>query len=207
TLKSWILARKNSAWSGRLLCPCWAADENSHKKAQKSCAFLWLIFIRSVLLPQHRIQPSVSRTADGKAGAVTEYGGMTVLGVQLQFGEAIDIQNVGAMDANKLGWMEYPFDITKCLLLQISFALRAKAHVIVLGFGVIDLRNRDHMNSCAVTNQNALSPGARRTRSNRQVLDRKKLFGLYSNSRTIQRFTKAVRAERFEQVINGMNLE
>src|SRR2546427_8896423 len=111
------------------------------------------------------------------------------------------------MDAHKLRRIQDPFDIAKRLLLQIAFTLRAKTYVIVLGLGVIDLQNRDHMNVCAVTNQNPLSPGARRTRSILQVLERKKLFGLNSNSGAIQRFTEPVRAERFQQVIDCMNLK
>src|SRR6266404_7149435 len=90
--------------------------------------------MRDRLLLQDRVQACITGSADGKTGAVAKDGSMAVFRVKLEPGKAVDVQDVRAVDADKLRRVENSFHITQRLLLEIPLSLGAKTHIIVLRF-------------------------------------------------------------------------
>src|SRR4051812_2389596 len=126
---------------------------------------------------------------------------MTVLRVQLELCETINVENVGSVNPDELCWIEAGFDFAKCLLLKKLFRFRAERHVIILCLYVVDLRNGNDVNICAIPNGNALNVSPRWSRRCGEFGCRKTLLRLQAESSAVQGFPQPFRAEWFQQVI------
>ena len=68
---------------------------------------------------------------------------MAIFAVGLDAGDAFEVDNVGAVDAKESRRVEGGFEAGDGLLLQVLFAVRAEGDVVVLGFGVVELGDRE----------------------------------------------------------------
>jgi len=87
---------------------------------------------------------------------------VSVLCVRLDFDDALQVNDVGAMDAEKTRGIERGFKAGDSLLLQVLFAFGCKGDVIVLRFHVVEFCDRNDENAGAIAKADALrQPGLR----------------------------------------------
>ena len=120
--------------------------------------------------------------------------------------EPRDVENNPTMDPDEHVFVEQRLELGQRLLLQVSPARRLHRHVIVLRFEVVDLLDRNHVHVGTIADENPLErrlPRASgRGQARRHFLPRRD-----SAARAIERLGEPLRAERLEQVVDGVHLE
>ena len=101
-------------------------------------------------------EAGVTGAADGELRSVVEHGDVAIFAVGLDAGDAFEVDDVGAMDAEEARRVEGGFEAGDGLLLQVLFAVGAEGDVVVLRFGVIELGDRNDENSGAVADGDAI---------------------------------------------------
>ena len=89
---------------------------------------------------------------------------MAVFCVEFEFGEPVDVEDVGAMNADEPCRIEHRFHVRQSLLLELAFAFRAIAHIVVLSFDVVHLHHGKDVHVSAVADQNTIGLRAGRAR-------------------------------------------
>src|SRR5580700_3115584 len=108
------------------------------------------------LLIDKSSQARVAGTAYGKLCSIGEHRDVALLGERLDFGDALEIDDVGPVDAHESGGIESGFQARNCLLLQVLFAVGCQSHVIILSLGVIELGDGNDEYARAVADRDAV---------------------------------------------------
>ena len=90
-------------------------------------------------------QPGITGTADRQARAIAQNRDPAILRVQLDPRDPIDVEQVGSVDADEARRIERRLDRSEGLVLQILFALRLEADVVILRLDVLDPVHRQHV--------------------------------------------------------------
>lgn len=109
-------------------------------------------------------EAGVSGAADWELRAAVEHGYMAVFAVRLDAGDAFEIDDVRAMNAEEAGRVEGGFEAGNCLLLEVLFTFGAERDVIVLRFSVVELGDCDDEDASPVANRDAIEILRRWTR-------------------------------------------
>src|SRR5580693_133083 len=115
------------------------------------------------LLIDKSSQARVPGTTYGKLCSIGEHRDVAVLGVRLDFDDALEIDDVGPVDAHESGGIKGGFQARNRLLLQVLFAIGRESHVIVLSFGVIELGDGNYEHARTVADRDAVKILRRRT--------------------------------------------
>src|SRR6476620_11600078 len=90
-------------------------------------------------------QPRIAGTADRQLRPVAKDGDAAVFRVQLDAGDALDVEEVRSVNPHEPRRIEESLGHPERLILEIGLAFRAKRYVVVLRFDVIDPVNRQHV--------------------------------------------------------------
>src|SRR5437016_13844533 len=90
--------------------------------------------ILQVLLPEQGCQPLVSGPAHGQLLAVAQYRDTAVLTVWLHLDHALQVDDIGAVDAYELAGVEARLQTRDGLLVEVRLAPRSQHYVVVLRF-------------------------------------------------------------------------
>src|SRR5271156_4110732 len=97
---------------------------------------------------------------------VCEHGDVAVFSVRLDPSHAFQVDDVGAVDAHEAGRVQRGFQAGDSLLLQVLFAFGGQVDVIVLCFGIFQLRDGNDEHAGAVAHRDAVEELRRRTSGN-----------------------------------------
>ena len=101
-------------------------------------------------------EAGVTCAADGELCSVVEHGDVAIFPVRLDASDAFEVDDVGAVDAKESRRVEGGFEAGDGLLFQVLFVFGAEGDVVVLGFGVVEFRDRNDENLGAVADGNAI---------------------------------------------------
>src|SRR5215831_18797056 len=114
------------------------------------------VYRPSDILAPNGLQARVARAAHGKLRAVVQHHDAAILGVRLDPGDALQVDDIGAVNAGESRRIELPFYARYGLLLQIVFLVAAERDVVVLRFDVIELGDGDDVHFGPVLHYDAL---------------------------------------------------
>ncbi len=155
-------------------------------------------------------EAGVTGAADGEPRAIVEDGDVAILGVGLDAGDAFEIDDVGAMDAQEAGRIERGLEAGDGLLLEMLFAFGNEREVIVLRLGVVEFGNGNDEDAGAIADGNTVEVLRWRTRTRgefgglqRQVrrISGETLLG------AVERGLKALDGDGFEEIVHGVDFE
>src|SRR5262245_30337627 len=115
-------------------------------------------------LLQERFQSRVALAADGHTRAVRENGDVAPLRVGLEPLEAVQADQMGAVDTHEALRIERGRQRREGLRLQIGLSFASKPDVVVLRHGGYELFDGDDVHAAAVAHHDPLEPGAFGTR-------------------------------------------
>src|ERR1700735_2708605 len=155
-------------------------------------------------------EAGVAGAADGELRAVGEDGDVSVLRVGLDLDDALQVDDVGAVNAEKTRRVERGFQARDGLLLQVLFAFGCKGDVIVLRFHVFEFRDWNDEDARAIAHGDAVEILRRRARGGSQVRGRH--FGMRRLAGeaflgAVERGFEAVGSEGLQKIIHGVDFE
>jgi hypothetical protein len=95
-------------------------------------------------------EAGVTGAADGELCSVVEHGDVAIFTVRLDAGDALEVDDVRAVDAKKSRRVEGGFEAGDGLLFEVLLAFGADGNVVVLGFGVIEFGDGDYEDAGAI---------------------------------------------------------
>src|SRR6202034_2802075 len=159
---------------------------------------------------EKRAKARVAGAADGQLHTAREYRDMRIFSEGLDFDDALEVHDVGAVDAEKARRIERRFEAGNRLLLQVFFAAPDERDIIVLRLGVVEFRHGDDEDAGAVTHRNAVeilrrwpSAGGKLQGGDRHG----RRFAGEALLGALKRGMESLGADGFEQIINGVDLE
>ena len=110
------------------------------------------------------------------------------------------------MDAHETVWIEACFQSGNGLLLEMFFSLAGQRHVVVLGFRVVKLGNRNERNLRAVFHYQTFQELLWRPRGGREFV-RGRHFLAQPVFRSFQCRIKALASDGLQQIVDGVDIE
>src|SRR5215469_15414990 len=111
------------------------------------------------------------------------------------------------MHTYELRGVQCALNLSERLLFQQPLPFRTKAHIVILRFDVIDLRNRKHVYVRAVPDRNSLHVRSWRTRGGNEFGWRKRIFRLEPAACAVYRFSQPLLREWLQKIIDSMDFE
>src|SRR5262249_14836049 len=94
--------------------------------------------------------------ADRQTRSIGEDGDPALFAIRLDARDPLEVHDGGAMDPDETGWIEHRLQSRDRLLLQKALAGAVERDVVILGFGVIELVERNDVNARPVLDDDTL---------------------------------------------------
>src|ERR1017187_6152572 len=150
-------------------------------------------------------QPGVAGAADGQARAIVQNRDSAFLPIGFDARNPVQVDDGGAVDAYEAGRIERLLERRNGLLLEIALAAAVERHVVVLRFHVIQFVDGDDLDPRTILHHDALRKLAWDTRRLRQTGGK----AAFPQARLgpAERHLEALRAERLEEVVDGVSVK